>query len=258
MLHAGARPDDQREPGGPLDLGRGHLRRADDEDLRARLARGVAPERLALELRLVEDLAAAALRAPRAPPPRTCRRRGLSCAPPGPRTDGRTGRSAASARTRWTSGGIVAPASAIAMSSESVVGTSRRRPRRVRTCTRSSSSVVPRIPPTKSMRGSVRGSPMPRMGARSRSCRTETSSEEIGSLTATGSRWGEACHVPSKNMRNVPRRDGSAAGAGATGTSLSTAFKNLARRLSRRGPSRPGCTGGSRAAGPGRSPPGTS
>src|SRR5450759_4061757 len=59
-------------------------------------------------------------------------------------------------------GGIVAPASAIAMTSARDVGNIENATAPHPERTRPSSSPVPRIPPTKSKRGSVRGTPMPR------------------------------------------------------------------------------------------------
>ena len=56
-----------------------------------------------------------------------------------------------------------------------------RTPRRpCRSLTSRSSSAGPRMPPTKSMRLSVRGSPTPRSGARTRRCSTSTSSASSG------------------------------------------------------------------------------
>ena len=66
--------------------------------------------------------------------------------------------------------------------------------------TRRSSSAVPRMPPTKSIRLSVRGSPMPRIGASTRSCSRETSSDadRIRAVDASPDRAPAGASAPSR------------------------------------------------------------
>ena len=78
-------------------------------------------------------------------------------------------------------GGMILPLSAMAMSCATVVGNMENAARYWPLSTRFSSSAVPRMPPTKSIRFEVRGSSMPSTGESRLSWSTLTSSDRTGS-----------------------------------------------------------------------------
>src|ERR1035437_3575453 len=81
-------------------------------------------------------------------------------------------------------GGMMPPASAMAMRSSMLVGNSENAHAYSPLLTSFSNSTVPRMPPTKLMRLLVRGSAMPKSGSSRCLCRSVTSSVSIASVAA--------------------------------------------------------------------------
>src|ERR1017187_1876188 len=94
-------------------------------------------------------------------------------------------------------GGMMPPASAMAMRSSMLVGNSEKAQAYSPALTSFSSSAVPRMPPTKLMRLLVRGSAMPKTGSSTCLCRSVTSSVSIASVAAVKrGRKCSVCHWP--------------------------------------------------------------
>ena len=126
--------------------------------------------------------------------------------------------------------------------------------------TRRSSSAVPRMPPTKSIRLSVRGSAMPRIGPSTRSCSSDTSSEPIGSRRSIVA--SSSVEQPPARPRGRTRTTPGAAAAGPSPRSSRPSCREPLAERRRREPverlHHP-VVGQDRAARPtGTAPPGTS
>jgi hypothetical protein len=104
-------------------------------------------------------------------------------------------------------GGMIWSASEMAMSCSTVTGNIEKATAKSRLSTSFSSSAVPRIPPMKSMRLLVRGSSMPRRGARRRSWRMETSSWSMGEASGAGFQV-RRYHWPLRYMQHSPVLEG--------------------------------------------------
>ena len=105
-------------------------------------------------------------------------------------------------------GGMMPPASAIAIRSSMPTGNSENATAARPLATSRSSSACPRIPPTKSMRLSVRGSPTPRCGPSTVRCNTSTSSASARDVPAGGAGNTSVCQRPARYIPTSPRRRG--------------------------------------------------
>ena len=117
------------------------------------------------------------------------------------------------------------------------------------------------MPPTKSMRSSVRGSPMPSIGASRLSCRMATSSDShrvVGGEAARASAVSRYQRPP----RYMPKQRGALRPAVARPARTSKRSPDLVEERrpgrGRSGPAPPGCSPGSASGRGGRSPPGSS
>src|SRR3954468_2236754 len=232
---AGAGADHQRQRAG-LEHRRGDGGAADDEHIRRRIAnrRG---QRVVFEIRLIDHVAAGGFQAVETALLELVGDEHFHI-----RWINKPSRNFGSNQVDF--GGMISPASETAIRSATFTGYSENPTAALPESTSVSSPLVPRAPPTKSMRLSVRTSAIFRTGASKCSCRTLTSRTSIGfgvrrsafgvlvpgsGFWVLGSRFWvlgrSVCHARWKYIAISPRLAG-AAGPGATSKRSRTALMN--------------------------------